>query len=83
VRGEISNNSVSFERRELRRDFLIAVLLRFPFIPLVSFSRQLRNCGNISWASELVRVFRQLASLPLAAEEPAVLSLLFLVAQSL
>lgn len=49
----------------------------FPFIPSVSFSRQLLNCRSIDCASKLVRVFHQLVSLPFAAEVPAVLSLLF------
>lgn len=53
------------------------IFAAFPFSPSVSFSHQLLNCGSIDCASEQVRVFHQLVSLPFAAQVPAVLSLLF------
>lgn len=53
------------------------IFAAFPFIPSLSFSRLLLNCRSIDCASELVRVFHQLVSLPFAAQVPAALSLLF------
>lgn len=53
------------------------IFAAFAFSPSVSFSHQLLNCRSTDYASELVRVFHQLVSLPFAAQVPAVLSLLF------